>query len=108
MVLPVLPEFLNRDEFGEIRLLGHRIGLYHVIGRYNEGFSPEMIACQYPSLPLALIHKVIAFYLENLEPVDEYLVTYKATLNLQQAQTPPLDLANLRRRLDSMRRSQGA
>jgi hypothetical protein len=39
-----LPEFLT-DAGGEIVLSGHRIGLYHVVQRYNEGDSAEMLAC---------------------------------------------------------------
>ena len=42
-----LPDFLCDDD-GEIRLRGHRIGLYHVVARYNEGYSAEMLACQFP------------------------------------------------------------
>ena len=45
---------------GEIRLVGHRVGLFHLVRRYREGYSPEMLVCQYPTLPLALVHKVIA------------------------------------------------
>ena len=26
-----LPDFLTRDRYGEIRLKGHRIGLYHIV-----------------------------------------------------------------------------
>jgi hypothetical protein len=40
-----LPEFLTQSEAGEIRLAGHRIGLFHVVRRYNEGYSPEMLGC---------------------------------------------------------------
>jgi hypothetical protein len=40
---------------------------------YADGSSAEMIAAQYPSLPLPLIHRVIAFYLENQVEVDAYM-----------------------------------
>ena len=65
-----LPDFLRANEFGEISLTGHRVGLYHVVSDYNQGYSPEMLAAAYPSLSLALIHKVLAFYLENQADVD--------------------------------------
>ena len=68
-----LPDFLTRNRHGEIRLTGHRIGLLHMVDRYNQGFSPEAILCDYPSLSLALIHKVIAFYLDNQAEVDSYV-----------------------------------
>src|SRR5580658_4551067 len=48
-----LPEFLTRNRYGEIRLTGHRIGLLHLVDRYNQGLSPEAILCDYPSLSLA-------------------------------------------------------
>ena len=60
-----LPEFLQTDESGLIRLTGHRIGLEDVVHFFNEGSSPEMIVGQFPTVPLPLIYKVIAFYLEN-------------------------------------------
>ena len=70
-----LPDFLTREATGEIRLSGHRIGLFHVVHYYNEGYSAEMLVCQFPTLPLALIHKVIGFYLENKADTHHALAT---------------------------------
>jgi uncharacterized protein (DUF433 family) len=56
-----LPDFLTQAPDGEIRLAGHRIGLFHVVQGYNEGESAEMLASRYPTLPLSLVHKAIAF-----------------------------------------------
>jgi uncharacterized protein (DUF433 family) len=98
-----LPDFLTRDAAGEIRLSGHRIGLFHVVHYYNEGYSAEMLVCQYPTLPLALIHKVIAFYLENKADVDAYVAEYQNTLDQQRAANPNrLPLAALRERLAAL------
>jgi hypothetical protein len=36
-----------------------------VVELYNDGYTPEMQHDHFPSLSLALIHKVIAFYLGN-------------------------------------------
>lgn len=95
-----LPEFLVDHPDGEIRLTGHRIGLYHVIGRYQEGYSPEMLHEEYPTLPLALIHKVIAFYLENQAEVDGYVSAYRAELERQEAaHQPSAAVARIRQRL---------
>jgi uncharacterized protein (DUF433 family) len=95
-----LPDFLARDATGEIRLSGHRIGLFHVVHYYNEGYSAEMLVCQYPTLPLAHIHKVIAFYLENKADVDAYVAEYQDTLDQQRAaNSNRLPLASLRERL---------
>jgi uncharacterized protein (DUF433 family) len=80
-----LPDFLTQAPDGEIRLTGHRIGLFHLIHYYNEGYSPEMLVCQYPTVPLALVHKVIAWYLENQTEADRYLADCKAELTRQRA-----------------------
>ena len=102
-----LPDFLTEWPYGEIMLQGHRIGLYHVVYYYNEGYSAEMLACQFPTLPLALIHKVIAFYLENKVEVDAYVSKVKKEIDHQAATLPRgPDMNELRRRLDAMQRSQ--
>jgi uncharacterized protein (DUF433 family) len=97
-----LPDFLTESEGGDIRLVGHRIGLFHLVRWYNEGYSPEMLVCQYPTLPLALVHKVIAFYLENRAEVDGYVAACQAELSRQQEASPRrLDVAALRARLEA-------
>jgi uncharacterized protein (DUF433 family) len=95
----VLPDFLTKSADGEIRLSGHRIGLYHLVERYNEGDSAEMIASRYPTLPLALVHRTIAFYLDNRTEVDAYVAACAAALGQQRSSAPPLDLHALRDRL---------
>ena len=65
-----MPAFLTRNDYGEIRLTGHRIGLLQIVDLYNVGESAEGILCQLPTLSLPLIHKIIAFYLENMAEVD--------------------------------------
>ncbi|HKB35887.1 MAG TPA: DUF433 domain-containing protein, partial [Gemmataceae bacterium] len=95
-----LPDFLTRDSGGELRLTGHRIGLLHLVHYYNEGFSPEMLVGQYPTLPLALVHKAIAFYLENQAEVDALLTAWRDELARQRATNPRrIDVAALRGRL---------
>jgi uncharacterized protein (DUF433 family) len=98
-------EFLTRDPDGEIRLTDHRIGLYHVVTTYNEGYSAEMLAEEFPTLPLALIHKVIAFYLEHREEVDAYVAGSREEIE-RQASAPRQrpDLSELRRRREARRR----
>jgi uncharacterized protein (DUF433 family) len=104
-----LPEFLTRQADGEITLTGHRIGLYHIVHYYREGFSPEMLACQFPTVPLPLIHKVIAYYLENCADVDAYVTSCREELDRQEAgNSRKIDVAALRQRLDSRRRAETA
>jgi uncharacterized protein (DUF433 family) len=97
-----LPDFLTRDAGGEIRLAGHRIGLFHVVHYYNEGYSAEMLACQYPTLPLALVHRVIAFYLENRSEVDACVADCRKELSRQRVVSPArIDVESLRQRLEA-------
>jgi len=104
-----LPDFLLSDEFGEIFLVGHRVTLYHVIKDYREGYSAEMLAAAYPTLSLALVHKVIAFYLENQEEVDRYVEETRAEIE-HQAAAPSRgpSLADLKRRLEAKREAESA
>jgi uncharacterized protein (DUF433 family) len=96
-----LPEFLTRSADGEIQLTGHRIGLYHVIQYYNEGESAEMLASRYPTLPLSLVHKVIAFYLDNQADVDAYIAACVTVIAEQHGSARQLDLSALRQRLSA-------
>lgn len=97
-----LPEFLNQTSDGEILLTGHRLGLYHLIERYNAGDSAEMIASRYPTVPLALVHRTIAFYLENRTTADAYLATCATALSEQRAAAPRFDFDALRDRLSGL------
>lgn len=95
-----LPDFLVQDADGYIRLAGHRIGLQDVVYYYQEGCSAEELCEVFPTLPLALVHKVFAFYLENAPEVNQYCVTCEAEVDRQRATaTKAPDLAELRRRL---------
>ena len=42
-----LPDSLTQDPDGFIHVTGHRIGLQHLVHYYNEGYSAEMLACEY-------------------------------------------------------------
>ncbi len=104
-----LPDFLAQDKYGYIHLAGHRIGLMHVVDLYKEGYSPEMLLDHFPTLSLALIHKVIAFYLENQTEVDAYIAQGRAEIDRQAAAPQPgPDRAELRRRMEARRRAESA
>jgi uncharacterized protein (DUF433 family) len=98
-----LPDFLTRDADGFIRVTGHRIGLSNLVHYYNDGLSAEMLACEYPTLPLSLVHKVIAFYLENRTTTDAYIAGCEEEIERQRSSVPNgPSAAELRRRLDTM------
>jgi uncharacterized protein (DUF433 family) len=94
-----LPEYLTQSTDGEIRIVGHRIGLYHLLQRYNEGESAEMLASHYPTLPLSLVHRLLAFYLDNQSDIDAYLDRCAAATDEQQRNANRIDLNALRNRL---------
>jgi uncharacterized protein (DUF433 family) len=99
-----LPDFLFSDDGGFIHATGHRIGLHHVLRLYNEGHSTEMIAAHFPTLPLALVHKIIGFYLENKKEADAYLSEHDKEMEREMAGTPIVpSLAELRARLAARR-----
>src|SRR5438445_1595804 len=64
---------LTTTEFGTIRVGGSRVSLDSVIHHYKDGATAEWIAESFPSLDLADIYAVIAYYLANRESVEEYL-----------------------------------
>lgn len=94
-----LPPFLTRRDDGEIVVTGTRIVLYHFVHDYNQGYSAERIAVEFPSVPLATAHKVIAFYLENKAAVDRYAAEYGERLEELRRTTPEVNMAVLRERL---------
>src|ERR1700684_4180358 len=99
-----LPDFLTRDEPASIRLAGHRIGLAHLLHWYNEGYSPEMLLSEYSDIPLPLIYKVIALYLENQAEIDAYLAECQAEIDKQRQRTPSSPtVAEMRQRLQAVR-----
>jgi uncharacterized protein (DUF433 family) len=104
-----LPAWLTRDPDGYLHLAGHRIGLDDLVHFYRQGDSAEMLHCRFPTLALATIHKVLAFYLENQAVVDAYVEANAAAVAGQRSgapQGPGLD--ELRRRREARRLAQGA
>ena len=67
------PSVLQMDESGTIRVAGTRITLDTLIGAYKRGDTPQEIAEGFPSLGLAVIYSVIAYYLHHQAELDQYL-----------------------------------
>ena len=104
-----LPDFLTQDRYGYIHLVGHRIGLRHVVELYNDDYSPEMLHNHFPTVPLALVHKTIAFYLENRAEADAYIRQSREALDRQTAESQQSpDAAELRRRMEARRPKESA
>ena len=68
-------EFVGPDD---IRIKGHRIGIDDVLYYYLEGYTPEEIAAQLPTLSLEEIYATITYYLQNRGELDAYLARLAA------------------------------
>jgi uncharacterized protein (DUF433 family) len=67
---PIPIEF---DKHGIARIGGTRVTLETLLTKYHQGASAENLAEAFPSLNIADIHAVLAYYLHNRETVDAYL-----------------------------------
>lgn len=94
-----LPNFLTRYPDGQIKVSGTRVVLYHFVHDYNQGLSAEELALQFPTIPLATVHKVIAFYLENRTEVDRSVAEHAAQAEELAGTIPEVNTAALRERL---------
>jgi uncharacterized protein (DUF433 family) len=64
-------DFLDPDD---IRIKGHRIGIDNVIDYYLQGYSPEQILQELPSLNLEKIYASLTYYLHNRAEMDAYML----------------------------------
>jgi uncharacterized protein (DUF433 family) len=64
---------LTVTEDGTIRIAGSRVALESVIHHFKLGASPEDIAQLFPSLELADIYAVVAYYLNHRRTLEEYI-----------------------------------
>jgi uncharacterized protein (DUF433 family) len=61
------------QEDGALRVAGTRVSLASVVVHFQEGQTPEQISHSFPTVTLAQVYGVIAYYLDNKERIDEYL-----------------------------------
>jgi uncharacterized protein (DUF433 family) len=64
---------LRTDECGVIRVGNSQVLLDVVIRAFNNGADPDGIARGFPTLDLADVYAVIAYYLRHKKEVGEYL-----------------------------------
>lgn len=82
---PVAMEIpLRTDEYGVIRVGNTRVTLATVIACHKLGDSPEAIHEGFPTVPLADIFAIIAYYLANKDEVDSYLSEVNAEADIRQ------------------------
>ena len=58
---------------GVVRVGGTRVTLDTVVAVFEQGTTPEEIVYRYPSLKLADVYAIIAFYLNHQPEVEAYL-----------------------------------
>jgi uncharacterized protein (DUF433 family) len=64
---------LATDAQGVVRIGDTRVTLDSVIGAFRAGATPEEIAQQFPTLALADVYQVIAYFLNHPAEVESYL-----------------------------------
>jgi uncharacterized protein (DUF433 family) len=64
---------LVQNEAGDMYIEGSRVFLEHVVEKFNAGKTPDEIQQDYPSLTLADIYAVVAYYLRHRQDVDDYV-----------------------------------
>jgi uncharacterized protein (DUF433 family) len=97
-----LPGFLHEQD-GEVRLIGHRIGLFHLLAFHEEGYSAEMLREHFPTLSMAQIHKVLAFYWVNMVEIDATVSRTREQPEAARAAGKTQDPTVLRSRLTRVR-----
>ena len=97
---------VSTDPDRVVRVAGTRVTLDTVVEAFEEGFSPEEIQQQYPSLGLGDVYGAIAYYLNHRAEVAAYLeerrrqaATVRSEIDSRQ------DRAEFRRRLLARRKS---
>ena len=73
LVITADPVPLEADVDGVVRVGGTRVTLDAVVAAFKEGATAEEIVFQYPSLDLANVYAVIAYYLQRCPQIEAYL-----------------------------------
>ena len=74
MKIHPLPTPLQLKEEGRVvRVVGTRVSLDTIVRAFEDGNTPEEIALQYDSVPLADIYLTVGYYLSHRTEVREYL-----------------------------------
>lgn len=92
---------LRRDDTGALRIGRSRVLLELVISAFQDGATPETIAQRYPTVPLADVYAVIAYYLRHREELEQYLAEREVQARelRQKVESRQGDLSQIRQRL---------
>jgi uncharacterized protein (DUF433 family) len=96
---------LHKDADGVIRVGATRVTLDTVIGAFNAGATAEEIVQQYPSVILADVYSVIAYYLRHQADVQTYLAErQQQAAKVREDNERRFDSSGIRERLLARRR----
>src|SRR5262245_61069196 len=80
-LIRLLPACLHRSPDGEVRVVGRRIGLFHIIEAHRVlGKPPEMVAAEFEMAP-ALIREVLALADHHPAEVNAYMTDCQAEID---------------------------
>ena len=100
---------LVTDADGVVRVGKTRVTLDTVLSAFMDGATAEEITHQYPSLDLADVYAVIAYYLRRRTEVDVYLQRRQQQAETIRGQNESrFDPSGIRDRLLARRSSQGS
>jgi uncharacterized protein (DUF433 family) len=103
------PVPLEADVDGVVRVSGTRVTLDTLVSAFRDGATAEEIVFQYPTLDLASVYSVIAYYLQRRTQVEAYLRQRRAKADEVQRQNETrFDPHGIRERLLARRAEQGA
>lgn len=106
VLIGLLPRCLHWSPDGEVRVVGRRIGLFHILKAERvHGESPATIAEEFDLAP-DLVAEILAFAARHRPEVDAYMVDYQAELDRQFAADQPNPAALRIRRLMEERQTQ--
>ena len=80
------PVPLSADAQGVVRVGGTRVTLDILVRAFRSGSSSEEICERYPTLDLADVYLVLAYYLRHTAVVDAYVAEQDARRNLMHAE----------------------
>lgn len=88
------------DADGVIRVSGTRVTLDTLVAAYLDGADAEEIADQYPAVPLADVHVILAAYLRHRSEIDAYLTRRREAAEAVRAENERrFDPSGVRQRL---------
>jgi uncharacterized protein (DUF433 family) len=98
---------LREEADGALRVGDSRVLLELVIRAFQDGATPETIVQRYPTLALADVYAVVAYYLRHRIELEDYLARreHKAEEGRRRNESKQGDLSEIRARLAARRPS---